>query len=41
MTPVAQYAVTSNHLKEAQSPMPNWDTFKIKILNGNKTYGKN
>lgn len=35
-----EYAVTSTHLKEAQTPMPNWDTYKIKILNNNKTYGK-
>lgn len=35
------FGVTSAHLKEASTPSTDWETHRINILNGNKTYGKN
>lgn len=34
------FAVTSAHLQEAQNPMTDWEIFRLKVLNDNKTFGK-
>lgn len=35
------FAVTSDHLQEAQFPSDNWESYRIRILNDGKTYGMN
>jgi len=34
------FRVTSIHLKEAIDPDPSWPQYQIKVVGGNKTYGK-
>jgi len=34
------FRVTSIHLKEAKDPEPSWQQYEIKVVGGNKTYGK-
>lgn len=34
------FRVTSIHLKEAKDPEPSWQQYEIKVIGGNKTYGK-
>lgn len=34
------YKVTSDHLKEGESPSQLWKTYRVKFVGGNKIYGK-